>query len=875
MKLRYVLLLALLLGSVGGYMAEPYALPYLLTLLKPEQKPDEFDFDDTGADEPGEKVVEVVPDEPKKEEPTPPVVTPAPDDSDADGFADGQEDTDDSDAEGTTPKRLIAYEGEDSGILEVHEEAHVGKLLAANWRQPQMLERRLASGIRGRLKSGVSPKSVAGLLKDPEARLMLAQWGVLHRSDMKELANLMKDKDTCEDLSKLLNDLRWVTAFVYDGELERSEVALAMLRHLRVTDPNMDKDVVVDGEGSQTGMKRRVAAAVVVEFTRNYWYGDGREPTEEEIKRASYEGFAPSARRRGKRNAPTRDVFRLARERYQFFAEGLDKGLFNSGFEQLPDWLLHFVCGWKGDSPFGTASTMRWLRDNCSAPAESYTGMGSQVPYRPINVCADSIFSPYYYQPFNVLYPGNFAKETRDVGAVCGGVSHFGASSACANGIPAVTVGEPGHCAYAVYLDGKWVPCNSLFDKKSQHWKVWGSNAWSSLQMMTEMYKNGARTRDAQMVATLAAVLAEHKNPINALKLYEMSATMQPLNKPIWEQYIATATKSLNRQPRKWLGVNEFLCRSIAPQHPEMCANFLTQSIYPSMLATLRNPRQKLTAFEDLFKNFNVNEKAPWDIEKMLNMQYACLGKSRSVKTNYFRKLVDNVALHPAFGLAVTWALRTAYTENKNLGEAVLEMVLKAAETSPDKDMLMAAIIRAGEELSRPELVWKYSEPYMTKQDFSALEKPVRNDPLPTFERPGGNLMANGIPHLGMYNNDLRICLYHAAALTEQGGLIRSEAGKHQPLTVEFERPFRLGGLVIIPTGGAKSYRSWDVQVSADGKVWKHLASLPDSSDEAYVRVVVKRNNPTVRFIKVDCGEDQNVGINFRAFLIYDNKKAR
>ena len=42
---------------------------------------------------------------------------------------------------------------------------------------------------------------------------MLAQWELLHLSDMDALSKLMKDRETAEDLALLLNDLPWVSSF--------------------------------------------------------------------------------------------------------------------------------------------------------------------------------------------------------------------------------------------------------------------------------------------------------------------------------------------------------------------------------------------------------------------------------------------------------------------------------------------------------------------------------------------------------------------------------------------------------------------------------------------------------------------------------------
>ena len=92
---------------------------------------------------------------------------------------------------------------------------------------------------------------------------------------------------------------------------------------------------------------------------------------------------------------------------------------------------------------------------------------------------------------------------------------------------------------------------------------------------------------------------------------------------------------------------------------------------------------------------------------------------------------------------------------------------------------------------------------------------------------------------------------------------------------MELPKKTRIGGIVIIPTNGCGSYRTWGIEVSADGQTWKRLTDLPDGSSEAYIRVCIKRSHPMAKFIRIDSGEDQLVGINFKASLIYDNKKAK
>ncbi|MCH5285561.1 MAG: hypothetical protein J1E42_08165 [Akkermansiaceae bacterium] len=890
MKFRFYHLIIILIGFCIGYVISPTLFPYELKKA----------IADTQVDLPP-----LPPPTPLVQDETPADDTPEPDDTPIadnetpeDDIKDSEEEEDETDLEGTDVKRMTRITREDNGRRPVNEEKFTGKLSPTNWRHPKQVQMRLANALRARLGANPKPEKVMQVISNPENRLMIAQWDMLSRADIDSLTKLMNDRKVSESLAPLLNDLPWVSSFVYDGELTKPEIALGMIYHFRQTDPNMDKDALDDMTAVERGVKRRIAAAVAVEFTRKQWYGDGRELTENEIKELKDIGSPVSNNRRRNKDAAKKDTYRSARERYLLFANGWDEGLLNSKFGKLPGWLMHFVCGWKSDmnSPFGSATSLAWQRDNVSARPANYTGMAYQVSYLPLNAFGDTIFSAWYYEPFSVLDPGKHAKVVRDTGGVCGSLSHFGASSAVANGVPAFTMGEPGHCAYAVYHKGKWQPCNSISEKRSPHWSCWGLYSWSAMSMYTDMYEDGARTRDAQLICSLADMLAATRRPNDALKLYEMSVTMQPLYHPVWEHYLTTAAKSLKNKPSKFLGVNEFVCSSVAPKHPEMCSRYLTEIIYPTLLKALRNNKQKLIAFGNYFENLNENEKAEWDMEVMLEQQYEALGKQQhSAKENYFRMIAEAVQKHPDFGIALSWAVRKAFSENKSMGEKVRGMVDKMLADMPKigedpqadatRRLLNASVVRAAEEMCKSSissnarmnsrekdhyisLINQYSKDYMTPDaDAKAM---------PKFAPPPGNIIsAGGVVMLDKYNPKQENIVKHAAALTPEGGHILSEKGKHVKLIIELPRRTYIGGLVIVPTSGTcAQYREWFVETSADGKTWQLLQNLPDSSDRPCVILDIKKC-PNAKFIRIDSGAEQNQGIDFKAILVYDNKKAK
>lgn len=875
MKLRGTTTFCILapLSILAGYMLAPS----LIDIKTDDSKTDKQIRKVTRTQKPTvetPKVVEpdpVVDDTPTKVDPIDTVAVVEPDpkpavddtvDVDPDSFVDGT----DTETDEEVARRLAHFQQEkkDTGITLVSEVAYESELTSANWRAPEALKRVLAGRIRSRLKN-LEVETMEEFIKEPANRLMLAQWQLLNSGDIKAIAKILGNAQNAQSLTPMLNDLSWMTGFVYDGALKKPDVALDMICQFRKIDPNMDIINITEERGEMlrdAHIKRRIAGCVAAEFSNNGWYGGETQVlTPEEIKEYQTVLGTPlpsSSSRRADRD----DIYRLARERYLLFAEGVNKRLLNSSFYSIPTWLMRFCCGWKGDGRFGTATTMRWQRDNCSAPAASYKAMGGgSVPYLPTNIYGDSIFSKYYYEPFDVLYPNNFTKMVRDTGGVCGNISHYGATSANSNGIPAFSMGEPGHCAYSVYVDGVWHPCFSIYPDRKPHWKFWNENTWDALQLYTQMYHDGQRTRDAQLVASLGALLTMYRNPINGLKAYEMSLSMQPLNRGTWYEYIETAIKTLHGNPRRWLVVNKFLCTSMTPTSASGSADFLQSFIYPTMLKVLKAYSQKLEAYKDYYDSLKVQETVEWDMESLLNMQHEAMGSSTTQRMAHFSMVVEAVCRVPDFGPALTWAIITAYNENRFLGEKVMKDVDKFRETSPNKVLVDAAIIRAAEELRNAEMFAHYSKPYLDNKEK-----------MPEFEKPKGNLISDkGTLYLSSYNEDLETIVKHASALTENGGLISSVAKNGEYVILTLPQVQRLGGIVIVLNNGAgRKYQTWYLSISKDGKTWDELALLPEQTSNESVSLIINKQHPTAKYIRVDV--EKSGGIQFKALLVYDNK---
>lgn len=885
-------------GVIIGYFVEPIIFaPSAPAVSKPKKE------------EPAKPAEDTEPEEPQEPEP-PADDTPEPDEpeveDDEDDTPEPEEPEDDETIDVDKARRLLE---EDAGQGPAQEQKFTGTTISRHaWHDPRKVKVTLEAKLRHKL--GLAGRNnIPKFLEDPETRLMLAQYEVLRLADMDALCELFRDRQVAESLEPLLNDLRWMTALAYDGELKNPEVVLEMIYYFRQLDPNMDKEELVEGEGRPTGVKRRIAAAVAAEFSRHGWYGAAKTQNDKKLdkrqkKMAQLMGednvrtmSDDDKRQRRTKRSTSKDNqreerFQLARERYMYFARSWDDDQLNAIFPQLPDWLMRFTCGW-ATSAFGTATTMTWLRDNTSAPLEEHLQMHGQVPYLPTNKYGDDIHSGWYYQPYDVLYPGNFAKEVRDVGGVCVQLSPFGAGSACSNGIPAMCMSEPGHCSWTMWDGKKWQPCNSHSENRMVSNLPWDLESFSDLELMAVIFQEqGKRTRDAQMVCTLAAMMAEKKSTLNSRRFYELAASMQPLYTPLWSSYLETVAPMLARQPKKYLEVNEFFCSNLAPRNPALCAKYLTEHIYPPMLKALRHPKKKLQAFLSYINHWDKNEGRDWNISEVLDMQYEGVGKLVWMRTGLLEAIGESVQKHREFVPALGWAVRKAMMENKLLGNKMLRIVDAMLEDlSPQNEeqaavrrALHAAVIRGVEDiaalaltkngvkgLSRKdcmELFNKYSRDYV---------QPDAQGDLPAFTPPPGNLISpGGLVTLSEYRADQSSLVEHAAALTLQGGNIISEKGGGQVLTIELPKLSTIGGIVIVVNGSCSQYIDAFIETSTDGKKWSLWQRLPNDYPGSVMVLEVKSHAPRAKFVRINSGGGIFMpGINFKAVLIYDNKSSK
>lgn len=434
-------------------------------------------------------------------------------------------------------------------------------------------------------------KAVEAFLKDPKNRMALARWYFM---DVAGAENVVAQIDKLADrriFFQFLSDLDWLEGYLYTGRPERAEKFLEMLLTIAKRDKEMLKDP----------MLRKIAMATAAEFSRHGW-------SLEDPKRAF--------------------------KRYRFFADSWQEGKLNVLFDDLDFWDMRVVCGWKGNNDFGNEYSMRWARDNVKLTEEGYASGYDihQLDYRLFNKAGDDVQRGNdYYGPFRPYFSTkkgevNMSAMSLEVGAVCGGISHYGVSGAVSNGIPALTMGEPGHCAFAVRVNGVWRDNNSVSYKRDLHWTLLEGRTWAFIHLIQDVFSDKKKTQQSFRKAALARFYAGTKRSA-ALSLYGQALSTQPINYLVWIDY-CTYLKEQKAPKKNWLGVNKKVIDAFTEKYPDVTATALQKYVYPNLFAFVKTDAEKLKIYESFMEKINAVGPASWDMESFWDYQVGQLSPS-------------------------------------------------------------------------------------------------------------------------------------------------------------------------------------------------------------------------------------------------------
>ncbi len=769
-------------------------------------------------------------------------------------------------------------------------------LSAEDWNKPEDAIKKVTSMVEQRLK-GTTSDDVDRFMREPENRLLLAdaamlsmerggaeRWGKIEeqrrqnleklRKQLKELQDKVsggaqlpaKHAETVRKLSQRIgvieaelaakhrfpdlpttehaslppiaelvgSNLDWASQLSSTGEYTHTAEALAILDRIAEKNPEMP----------YRKMERNIATATAVEFAR--------------------QGLAQDD----------------AVNRAHVITRAWKDGKLNKSFDKLPFWQLRVICGLKGrgvldgaggNDKSGSVESLKYGQQNVHLPAYRYTGACWQAPYRSTNIFGDSVQGPFYHAPFygDDSFGDNFNDITRTVGGVCGGLSHYGATVAIANGVPAMTAGEPSHCSYVVLVDGKWTPAYSLSWQRGLHWTVFADvHCFGSLHMADKLFSSAEKGKtDLSQAQLKLANLYAQNDPKKAKEFYIGAIKSQPANYYAWRDYADFLREASPQDATQWIKLCDLLNSLLAREFPEMTATIFRQLVYPS-LEKLENV-DKAELHRVVFDFWDkVQEMCPdpewdksfhgrWRVEEFLAAQLHLMGidpAKDDAALDFLRSTLSATAGKTAYStVLLSWgtelcnklpdARRTAFLGamtgalsgsggggSDEDREKLLSPVILAAEAAGDLSSFNSLAASLPEKYKRPETKMPSIEPFSEQL-----------------------VSQGGMIHASSTSGFDHPCAHWGVLEPGVGGAFHTGKDKDAWVVVTLPKQANLTGVVIVATqGNWGRLHNMKIQVSESGRDndWHDVAQLGQCTQRV-LRADLNTSRPLAKFVRI------------------------
>ena len=748
-----------------------------------------------------------------------------------------------------------------------------------DWQNPAALRDKLGKQIESRLK-GTDEAALKSFLQSPANRLLLANYALATAEILSEKAytnfqnELQKQLDTRKNkLAKLEKELpelggTAVESTRYKINKLKGEIAgieAEMKQPIRLADvvkrPRARKligliandlgwigDVVYSGECIMPGRMLNMLANMMERYTR--MLPDERMPRD--IATATALEFS--------RFGWTVDA---ACKRAEYFVRNWRQDRLHKIFDTLPFWQRRVVCGWKGDHSSGTPESFTWALYNVNVTDDRYTGCCWRCGYVLHNVYGESVHGEPYYSAFEGMYTGRHHQFTQDVGGVCGSLSHFGASAACAAGVPALTMGEPAHCAYVVWMDGKWTPSYSVSWERGLHWRPWLDNwRYSSLHQLTGLQspeqKNATRLSNAyRMLAHMAAAKGDTSM---ATDMFLKAEAAQPRHYQVYREH-ADMLAATQAGAAAWLQLNDSLCTHMVPIFAECAAELMRNQVCDQLKKTGATAEQLETAYARFWQNTRELGPERWKVQDMLDMQIATLNAVRpncdlENKCSLYRQMLAGTISNPNYA---TYALESGNTLMQKMDDAgkarVLGLMTEAIGSSSGglegdaRTRVIANVILAAENN-------RDTAAFQSVSKLIAPEQAHDNRPIGEFAPFPGKLVSEGGVVFASSTSQWDKPATHANVLTRLGGQIHTGRDKDPWIAVKLPKHATISGMVIVPHSNSSNWHRLNglqLQVSETGKAddWHNAGQLTGRCTQREIRIDLGPEQPKALYVRI------------------------
>lgn len=617
-------------------------------------------------------------------------------------------------------------------------------------------------------------------------------------------------------LQAILADAEWMDDIAFSGEMHRFARVVQII----------DAIAKADSGALKKGVARDITTAVALEYARH--------------------------------NCKTVDAI----DRAKYFLKYWRQGRLNTSFDKLPMHHRRIACGWKPNHNSGTVKAFEWALKNVHVPDWQYPDSCWRCGYVLDNIYGDSVHGAHYYAPWNGVMTDNLMWLVKNVGGVCGGLSHFGAASACANGVPALTAGEPGHCAYIVLVDGKWTPAYSLTWERGLHWIPWDNNwTYSALHLTDGLYdRKNVQKRQLSDAGRVLARMYQNKGDVKrALTCYELAAKAAPLNYPLWREYAAFLGDKLPKDKEAWTKLNTVLCKGVAPRYPEQCAELLKQCVYGRISKADMKAEELTAACAQFWKYAETMGPDRWHIEKFANEQMKlcknAAGNTEDSAIDLFIAVLKAAAPHDAYsGTMMGWGNKISEGLSEAGQRKLSETMVKSLGAdkqldSAQKAKLLGGLILAAEKTRDVTTFYAISKMIDPKEIHGTAAIPDFN-PFP------GKLVSEGGLPFASSTSEWDSPHTHSGLLTKKGGRIHTAKDKNAWIAVKLPKHAYITGVVFVGTNEWKlihRFRPLRVQVSDTGRDddWHDVGPVIESTGNYVNTFNLQQERPKALYVRV------------------------
>ena len=552
--------------------------------------------------------------------------------------------------------------------------------------------------------------------------------------------------------------------------------------------------------------------------------------------------------------------------RYQIFKKLHQENKLHPGFIKLRPWEIRFVTGIHWDD-----KSYEWLNEHINLPWRRYTDACWAAPYTGSNFFGDTIQGPLFYVPWRDS--SGEAENTRTIGGVCGGLSHFGTMAAQAHGIPAYPVGQPGHCAYAVRVKrGQWKGGFGGPDG-GMHNHIFGSEAPTSYLLMEAVFADNEKIDLAYQWASQARLDEILGNKDKAIQSWQEALKQTPLHPFFRTELQRLLLEKQGMQPIDW-----YVYAKDALSHYKgngFAAFNILKDVQNKFLMDIP-AADRIAWFRDLHETIAATPTS-WAVkfQPVLDSQSAFLTTPQE-KAAYLETVLSThlkTGDGTNFGQALEWAVKT-FVENgqaDTFSSAFAKVAQQAggndaSGAAPDPKKLKEAYGKAiyATEVARSIPAFQtLSKAAASFSDANTSSSTV-NTPVPQ----GWKL----VPADGMVRCSTT-CQWdspwdHINLLRPCGGSHHTDKETNPNVIVELKNGVNLAGLIITKRNGNEDrMKKMEVSTSTDGATWFPLASTDNMPKEW---IVTAPEGTRAKWIKVEANNAQPEFMHLRHSLVYE-----